>query len=80
MCKNKSVCYNRITFLIMKKMRLKMKNRSYAYDINRPRLRNGHKYTNYNMSHSTMMVIYIKQHLSNICLSSIHEKVKQHRG
>ena len=28
-------------------MRLKMKNRSYIYDINRPRPRHGHKYTKY---------------------------------
>ena len=28
-------------------MRLKMKNRSQKYDINRPRPRHGHKYTKY---------------------------------
>ena len=33
------------------KMRLKMKNRSHRYDINRPRPRNGHKYIKYKMSH-----------------------------
>ena len=37
---------------------LKIKNRSQRYDINLPRPRHGHKYT--------MMVICIKQHLSNI--------------
>ena len=31
------------------KMRLKMKNRSQIYDINRPRPRHGHKYTKYKM-------------------------------
>ena len=32
------------------KMRLKMKNRSNRYDINRPRSRQRHKYTKYNMT------------------------------
>ena len=59
------------------KLRLKMKNRSQRYDINRPRPRDGHKYTKYKMCLSIMMVICIKQHLSNN-LSSIHEKLKQH--
>ena len=53
-----------------------MKNRSQRYDINRARPRHGHKYATYEMCLSTLMVICIKQHLSNI-LSSIHEKVKQ---
>ena len=48
------------------KMRLKMKNRSSRYDINRPRCRHGHKYTKYKMCLDIMMVICIKQHLSNI--------------
>ena len=30
------------------KMRLKMKNTSQRYDINRPMPRHGHKYTKYN--------------------------------
>ena len=40
-----------------RKVRLKMKNRLHRYDISRPRPRNGL---------SIMMVICIKQHLSNI--------------
>ena len=56
-----------------------MKNRSNRYDINRPRLKHDHKYTKYKTCLSIMMVICIKQHLSNIW-SSIHEKVKQHWG
>ena len=60
-------------------MRLKMKNRSHRYDINRVRPRHGHKYTKYKTYISIMIVICIKQHLSNI-LSSIHEKAKQHWG
>ena len=59
------------------KMRLKMKNRSQRYDINRSRPRHGHKYTKYKTCLSIMMVVCINQHLSNI-LSSGHEKVKQH--
>ena len=58
-------------------MRLKMKNRSNRYDINRPKPRDGHKYTKHKMTFSIMMVICIKRHLNNIS-SSIHEKVKQH--
>ena len=48
------------------KMSLKMKNRSHRYDINRPRLRHGHKYAKYKMFHSIVIVICIKQHPSNI--------------
>ena len=48
------------------KMRLKIKNRSCRYNINRPRSRHGHKYTKYKMCLDIMMVICIKQHLSNI--------------
>ena len=32
-----------------RKMMLKMKNRSHRYDVNRPRLRHGHKYTKYKL-------------------------------
>ena len=59
------------------KMRLKMKNRLYRYNIYRPRPTYGHKYTKYKMTLSIIMVICIKQHLSNI-QSSIHENVEQH--
>ena len=44
------------------KIRLKMKNRSHRYDINRPRPRHGQRYTKYKMYLSIMMVICIKQH------------------
>ena len=43
-----------------------MKNRSRLYNINRPRQRQGHKYTKYKMCLGIIMVICIKQHLSNI--------------
>ena len=53
-----------------------MKSISHRYNINRPRPRHEHKYTKYKIFNSTMLVICIKQHLSNIW-TSIHEKVKQ---
>ena len=43
-----------------------MKHRSQRYDINRPRPRHGHKFTTYKMCLSTMLVICIKEHISNI--------------
>ena len=76
----KCVYLNKVIWLITMKVRLKVKNRSHRYDINRPRPRHEHKYTKYKMClTSIMMVICIKQHLSNIW-SSIYEKVKQHWG
>ena len=51
-----------------KKMRLKLKNRSHRKDINRPRLRYGHKHTKYKMCHSLMMVTWV------ICIK--HLKLK----
>ena len=50
-----------------------MKNRSHRYNINRPSSRHGHKYRRYRKRLSMMMLICIKQHLSN-SWSSIHEK------
>ena len=47
-------------------MRLKMKNRSHRYDINRPRPRYGHKYTKCKMCLIIMMVICIKGTLMQI--------------
>ena len=38
-------------------MRLKMKNGSHRYDINRTRPRHGHKYTNYKFRLSTRLVL-----------------------
>ena len=48
------------------KMRLKMKNRSQRYKVNRPRPRYEQKYTKYELCLSIMMVMYLaipKQHL-----------------
>ena len=64
-------------------MKMKIKNRSNRYytdlclDINT--VHKYSKYSKYKECISMMMLICIKQHLSNIW-SSIHEKVKQHRG
>ena len=63
--------------LIIMKFKMKMNNRSDRHDINRPRSRRGRKYSKYKKCPSMMMLICIKQHLSNIW-SSIHENVKQH--
>ena len=43
-----------------------MGNRLHRYDINGPRPRRGHKYIKRKMRLSIMMVLYIKQHQSNI--------------
>ena len=48
------------------KVKMKMKNRSHRYDINRPRSRHGHKYSEYEKCLSMMMPLCIKQHLGNI--------------
>ena len=73
--KNKYGCLNEVKWL----MTMKMKNRSHRYDINRSRPRHGHEYTKHKLLLSILMVICIKQHLSNIW-SSIHKRVKQHWG
>ena len=72
------VCIHEIIRLIVMKMKI-MKNRSYKYDINWPRFRHGHKYSKHKQRLSMMMLICIKQHLSNIW-NSILEKLKQHWG
>ena len=71
--KNKSVCFNEIVWLIIKKTRLKMKNRSHRYDKNGTRPRHGHKFTKYGMCISMRISMWKKQHLSNIW-SWIHGK------
>ena len=45
-----------------------MKNRSHRHNINRPRPRNGHKYTKQKICLSIMMAICIKQHLCNYAI------------
>ena len=77
--KNKHVCIHEIMQLIIMKMKTKIKIDSRKYDINRPRCRHGHKYSKYMKRVSMMMLICIKQHLSNN-LRSVYENVKQHWG
>ena len=66
-------------------MKMKMKNSLLISDINlgtrinRPRTRHEHEYSKYRKFLSMTMLIYIKQHLSDIW-SWIHKKVKQHWG
>ena len=55
---------------------MKIKKRLRRYDINEPRSRHGHKYSRCKNCLSVMMLICIKQNLSNIW-TSIHEKVKR---
>ena len=65
--KNKCTYFNEIVCLIIMKMRLKMKNGSHRYDINRTRSRHGHKYTKYKMCLSMMIVMCSKQQINNRC-------------
>ena len=77
-CTRKQVyLLNEIIWLMIMQMRLQVKNRIHRYNINWPRPRHGRRYTRYKICLSIMMVICIKQHLSNIW-SSIHDKTKQH--
>ena len=55
-------------------IKMAMKNRSHRYITNRPGPRPERKYTEYKMCPSIIMVICIKQHLSNIW-RLIHGKV-----
>ena len=43
-----------------------MKNRSHRYNINKHRLKHGHKYAKYKVSQYDGDFMYCKQHLSNI--------------
>ena len=61
----KRVCIHEIIRLIIMKIKMKMKTRSHSYDINRPRSRNEDKYSKYNKCLGMMLLICIKQHLSN---------------
>ena len=60
-------------------MKMKMKNISNWYDINKPRARQRHKYCKYKKCLSMAMLKCIKQHRSNTW-RSIYENVKQHWG
>ena len=75
--KDKHVCIHEIMQLIIMKMKTKIKIDSRKYEMNRPRCRHGHKYSKYMKRLSIMMLVCIKQHLSNN-LRTVYENVKQH--
>ena len=75
--KNKHVCIHKIMQLIKMKMKTKMEINSRKYGINRPSCRHEYKYSKYMKRLSMMMLVCIKQHLSNIW-SSGYDNVKQH--
>ena len=77
--KNSCVCIHQVMWLIIMKMKMEVNISSHVYDINRPRSWHGHKYSKWKKCLSIMMLVCIKEHLSNIW-SSVHEKVKQHWG
>ena len=56
--------------------KIRKKNRSHRYDINRRWSRHWQKYGESKTCLSMMISLCIKHHISNIW-SSIHEKVKQ---
>ena len=64
--KNNCVCIHEIIQLITMKMKMKKKNRSHRYDINKPRPRHGQKYSKCKTCLSMIMIICIKQQLSNM--------------
>ena len=52
--------------LIIIKIKTKLKNRSHRYDINSHRSRHGHECSKYKKCLTMVMLVCIKQHLSNI--------------
>ena len=73
---NKCTCLDEVIWLMTMTMRLKNKNRIHRYDINRSRPRHGRKYTKCKIGLSIMIVICLKELLSNIW-NSIREKIKK---
>ena len=61
--KNMRACIHEIIKLII--MKMKMKNRSHRYNINKPGSRHGHIHIKYKKCLSMMILIRTKQHLSN---------------
>ena len=60
-------------------MKVKKKNRSHRYAINRSTSRHGLTYTKYKTCLGMMMFISTKQHSTNTW-GLIHKKVKEHWG
>ena len=73
---NKCTCLDEVIWLMTMTMRLKNKNRIHRYDINRSRPGHGHKYIKCKIGLSIMIVICLKELLSNIW-NSICEKIKK---
>ena len=71
--KNKCACFNENIWLILMKMRVKLKNRSHRYNMKKINPRHGYGNNKYKIRLSMIMVMCNKQHLSNIW-SLIHEK------
>lgn len=55
-------------------VKMKSKNRSYRYDVNRSSTKHGHKHNTNNKCHRKITFVYIKLYLSNLW-SWMHEKV-----
>ena len=64
--KNKCVFIHKIIRVIIMKLKVKMKKRLDRYDTNRPKSRYGNKYSKYKKCLSMMMLLCIKENLSNI--------------
>ena len=62
--KSKWVSIYKIIRLIKMKMKIKMKNTSHRYDINRPTSRNGHEYCKYKNCFTMMFQATPKQYLN----------------
>ena len=58
------------------RIKMKMKNISYGYDIIRPRCRRGYNYSKHKKCLCMMMLMRIEKHLSNVW-RSVHGNVKQ---
>ena len=67
-------CYLKIIFSLHQRYQLKVIGHIHIIKL---RPRHGHKYTKCKMCPSTIMLIWIKQHLSNIWNSN-YERIKQH--
>ena len=73
--KNKRAVIHKIIRSIIMKINMKMKNRSHRWDINRRRSRHEHKYSKYKKCLTMMMLLCVKQHLSNIWSSFLQKKI-----
>ena len=61
-------------------MKIKMKNKSHRYNINRPSSGHGHNYSKYRKCLVMMILICLYAYIPKYIWNSILEKVKQHWG